>query len=91
MLAGPRLIPGAIRLTPDELFKQNAEIPHNREIILFCSCPTNVQRHFGIQLRTMGISRIRPLLGGLDEWKRLGYPLEDATEKIGWHSAPVLA
>ncbi|MGA9643910.1 MAG: DedA family protein/thiosulfate sulfurtransferase GlpE [Terriglobales bacterium] len=92
MLADPRMIPGAIRLTPDELSKQNAEIPRDREIILYCTCPNEASSAIlALKLRTMGISRIRPLLGGLDEWKRLGYPLEDATEKIGWHSAPVLA
>jgi len=25
-----------------------------------------------------GIARVRPLEGGYDEWKRLGYPLEPA-------------
>lgn len=32
----------------------------------------------------MGITRVRPLLGGFNEWKRLGYPLEEAVEKIGF-------
>ena len=32
----------------------------------------------------MGIMRVRPLLGGFNEWKGLGYTLEDATEKIGF-------
>jgi rhodanese-related sulfurtransferase len=26
-----------------------------------------------------GITRVRPLEGGYDEWKRLGYPLEPAS------------
>jgi 3-mercaptopyruvate sulfurtransferase SseA len=34
----------------------------------------------------MGITRVRPLLGGFNQWKRLGYPLEDAADRIGWHS-----
>jgi 3-mercaptopyruvate sulfurtransferase SseA len=25
----------------------------------------------------MGITRVRPLLGGFAEWKRRGYPLEE--------------
>lgn len=32
----------------------------------------------------MEITRVRPLLGGFNEWKRLGYPLEEAVEKIGF-------
>jgi 3-mercaptopyruvate sulfurtransferase SseA len=44
-----------------------------------------------LKLKGMGITRVRPLLGGFAEWKRLGYPLEDATARIGWNTttAPV--
>jgi 3-mercaptopyruvate sulfurtransferase SseA len=28
-----------------------------------------------LQLRKHGIRRVRPLLGGYHEWKKLGYPL----------------
>jgi 3-mercaptopyruvate sulfurtransferase SseA len=27
-------------------------------------------------LHKLGIERVRPLRGGFDEWKRLGFPLE---------------
>jgi membrane protein DedA with SNARE-associated domain len=37
MLTDPRVIPGAIRMTPDELFQRQNEIPHDREIILYCT------------------------------------------------------
>jgi 3-mercaptopyruvate sulfurtransferase SseA len=30
-----------------------------------------------LQLRKHGIRRVRPLLGGFHEWKKLGFPLED--------------
>jgi 3-mercaptopyruvate sulfurtransferase SseA len=30
-----------------------------------------------LRLRGMGIHRVRPLRGGYDEWKKLGYPLVD--------------
>jgi rhodanese-related sulfurtransferase len=30
-------------------------------------------------LRKNGITRIRPLLGGLDAWRERGYPLDTAT------------
>jgi len=28
-------------------------------------------------LRKQGIKRIRPLQGGLDAWRKLGYPIEN--------------
>jgi 3-mercaptopyruvate sulfurtransferase SseA len=33
-------------------------------------------------LRKQGIRRIRPLQGGLDAWRKLGYPLEAAAVAI---------
>jgi 3-mercaptopyruvate sulfurtransferase SseA len=39
-----------------------------------------------LKLQRIGLKRIRPLLGGFGEWKRLGYPLEDATGSMGLHS-----
>jgi rhodanese-related sulfurtransferase len=40
-----------------------------------------------LKLRKMGITRVRPLLGGFAEWKQRGYALEDAIESIGWRAA----
>jgi len=31
-------------------------------------------------LRNKGVKRIRPLQGGLDAWRDLGYPLKTVTE-----------
>ncbi|HKD85695.1 MAG TPA: hypothetical protein VKB58_13175 [Terriglobales bacterium] len=35
-----------------------------------------------LQLRKIGIRRVRPLLGGFHEWKRLGFPLVDIPEPV---------
>lgn len=37
MLPDHRVIPGAIRMTPDELSARQSEIPRDREIILYCT------------------------------------------------------
>src|SRR5579884_2762921 len=37
MLTDPRVIPGAIRMRPDELTARQNEIPRDREIILYCT------------------------------------------------------
>jgi membrane protein DedA with SNARE-associated domain len=36
-LPDPRVIPGAVRLTPDELSARQHQIPRDREIILYCT------------------------------------------------------
>jgi rhodanese-related sulfurtransferase len=33
-------------------------------------------------LRKQGITRIRPLQGGLDGWRNLGYPMESAEAEV---------
>jgi hypothetical protein len=37
MTAEPTLIPGALRMSPEELTARGKEIPRDREIVLFCS------------------------------------------------------
>ena len=33
----PQVIPGAIRLSPEELTRRQQEIPRDREIVLYCT------------------------------------------------------
>ncbi len=77
-LPDPRTLPGALSLTPDKLVEQRDRIPRDQEIVLFCTCPSEATAaRMALRLRSMGIHRVRPLRGGYDEWKRLGYPLVD--------------
>jgi rhodanese-related sulfurtransferase len=87
MFTDPRMIPGAIRLPPDQLPAQGLDLPRDRDIILYCTCPNEASSvSTALRLRKMGITRVRPLLGGFDAWKRLSYPLEEATDRIGWRA-----
>jgi membrane protein DedA with SNARE-associated domain/rhodanese-related sulfurtransferase len=77
-LPDPRTLPGALMLSPDKLRQQVTLIPKNREVVLFCTCPSEaVSVHTALELRKAGVSRVRPLYGGYDEWKKRGYPLVD--------------
>jgi rhodanese-related sulfurtransferase len=52
-------------------------LPLDRDVILYCSCPNEeTSAKVALQLRKMGITRVRPLKGGFDGWKEAGYPLE---------------
>lgn len=80
-LPDPRVLPGALRISPDKLLERSGEIPRDRDIILYCTCPSEATAaKTARMLRNMGISRVRPLLGGFELWKKLGYPLEDYPE-----------
>lgn len=82
-LPDPRTLPGAVNLTPDKLVEHTDEIPRDRDVILFCTCPSEAtSAKMALTLRKIGVFRVRPLRGGFDEWRRLGYPLEDIPESI---------
>src|SRR6266404_308790 len=73
----PSLIRGALHMTMDEVEHRQQEIPRDRDIVLYCSCPNEVSSaRVALLLHHKGISRVRPLLGGIDAWRERNYPLE---------------
>ncbi len=75
-LPDPRIIPGAIRMSPHEVTTRHAEIPRDREVVLYCTCPTEAtSRDVAALLIAHGIARVRPLAGGFNAWRERGYPL----------------
>ena len=77
LLADPFTLPGALHFSPDALAARHQEIPRDRDIVLFCTCPSEATAaKTAMTLHKLGIERVRPLRGGYDEWKRLGFPLE---------------
>lgn len=77
-LPDPRTLPGAVQLMPNELIERSAEIPRDRDIIVFCTCPSEAtSAKVALTMRRLGIERIRPLRGGVEGWKDRGYPLVD--------------
>ena len=77
-LPDPRVLPGAVRLTPDKLVETHTEIPRDRDIVLYCTCPSEATAaKMALNLRKLGIYRVRPLRGGFDMWKQKGFPLEE--------------
>jgi membrane protein DedA with SNARE-associated domain/rhodanese-related sulfurtransferase len=73
----PSLIRGAIHMTMDEVEQRHQEIPRDRDIILYCSCPNEVSSaKVALNLHRKGIARVRPLLGGIDAWRERNYPTD---------------
>lgn len=70
----PRVIPGALPADVraiDALLKQ---LPADRDIILYCSCPNEAgAAQVARILVDRGFTRVRPLHGGLDAWVAAGY------------------
>jgi membrane protein DedA with SNARE-associated domain/rhodanese-related sulfurtransferase len=80
ILPDPFTLPGALHLSPEALATRQFEIPRDRDIVLFCTCPSEATAaKTAMTLHKLGIERVRPLRGGYDEWKRLGFPLDAVT------------
>ena len=77
LLPDPFTLPGALHFSPDSLAARHNEIPRDRDIVLYCTCPSEAtSAKVAMTLHRLGIERVRPLRGGFDEWKRLGFPLD---------------
>lgn len=78
LVPDPFKLPGAVHFSPDTLTARQSEIPRDRDVVLYCTCPSEATAaKTAMQLHKLGIERVRPLRGGLDEWKRLGYPMDE--------------
>jgi rhodanese-related sulfurtransferase len=73
----PSVIRGAFHMTTDEVEHRHQEIPRDRDIVLYCSCPNEVtSARVALHLYRKGISRATPLLGGIEAWRERKYPTE---------------
>jgi rhodanese-related sulfurtransferase len=76
-LAVPRTLPSALRMNPDEITRRRAELPTDRDIVVYCTCPNEATAvRVAMELHKVGFDRVRPLAGGLAEWERLGFPVD---------------
>jgi len=74
---------GALQMTPDELRGRAAELPRDREVVLYCGCPNEGSAaQMALLLRARGFRSARPLLGGIDAWRARGYPVDPPSGTI---------
>jgi membrane protein DedA with SNARE-associated domain/rhodanese-related sulfurtransferase len=70
----PRWIPGALHVPLPDVARLLKELPRDREIILYCTCPSEASAaRVAKILMNHGFKRVRPLQGGLDAWIAAGY------------------
>jgi membrane protein DedA with SNARE-associated domain/rhodanese-related sulfurtransferase len=73
----PEAIPGALNFSLEEVKYRHHEIPRDREIVLYCTCPNEISSaRTAMLLKKKGIHRVRPLEGGLDAWRARNFPIE---------------
>ncbi|HYL88351.1 MAG TPA: DedA family protein/thiosulfate sulfurtransferase GlpE [Burkholderiales bacterium] len=75
--ADGRFIPGALMMGVDEIDARLRELPKDRDIIFYCTCPNEESAaHVAKRLIELGYTRVRPLAGGLDAWIAAGHPVD---------------
>ena len=73
-----RFIPGALEMDLGEVTRRLPELPAEREVIFYCTCPNEASAASAArQLIDLGYRRVRPLEGGLDAWIAAGYEVEE--------------
>jgi len=78
----PETIPGAMNFLMEEIEHRHHEIPRDRDVILYCTCPNEVSSaRTALLLKKKGIHRVRPLDGGLDAWRERKFPVEPRERK----------
>jgi membrane protein DedA with SNARE-associated domain/rhodanese-related sulfurtransferase len=72
-----RRIPGALLVDMAQLEKAFPELPTDRDIVVYCTCPNEASAaRVAKSLMTRGFTRVRPLLGGFDAWVEAGFSVD---------------
>jgi membrane protein DedA with SNARE-associated domain/rhodanese-related sulfurtransferase len=70
----PQRIPGAIAFDVSQVDAFVAELPDEREVILYCNCPSEASAaRIARLLMDRGVRSVRPLAGGLQAWIDAGF------------------
>jgi membrane protein DedA with SNARE-associated domain/rhodanese-related sulfurtransferase len=75
----PRWIPGAVHISLPDVALHLKDLPKDRDIILYCTCPSEASAaRVAKILMNHGFKRVRPLHGGLDAWLAAGHAVARA-------------
>ena len=73
----PRWIPGARHVPVEQVSAHLEDLPRDREIVVYCSCPNEASAaKVAKLLMKHGFRQIRPLHGGLEAWIEAGHAVE---------------
>jgi membrane protein DedA with SNARE-associated domain/rhodanese-related sulfurtransferase len=74
--ATPYAIPGSRWMATGAIDEHEVEFLRSRDVVLYCASPNDAtSARVALQLKHKGISRVRPLEGGLAAWMALNLPV----------------
>jgi membrane protein DedA with SNARE-associated domain/rhodanese-related sulfurtransferase len=75
----PHWIPGAVAISLEAVDAHLKDLPRDRDIILYCTCPSEASAaRVAKILMNRGFKHVRPLAGGLEAWVAAGHPVTQA-------------
>jgi membrane protein DedA with SNARE-associated domain/rhodanese-related sulfurtransferase len=78
----PQWIPGALHISLQDMGVHLKDLPRERDIILYCTCPSEASAaRVAKTLMSHGFKRVRPLHGGLDAWVAAGHGVARSTDE----------
>ena len=81
LLGDSVIIPGALRLAPQEVRENPSLLPKEKDLVVYCTCPSDeTSRTVLHRALAMGFLRIKFLKGGLQGWRAKGFPVEPYTK-----------
>lgn len=69
-------LPGARSIPLDQLERRWAEVPRDRQVVLYCACATATLAPAYFFMLRQGYRDVVVLQGGVEAWITRGYPLE---------------
>lgn len=83
LLAYPEIIPSAQRIPPDDVLANPSLIPKDKDAVVYCTCPSDkTSREVLRRALALRFFRVKFLKGGLEAWKKSGYPVEPYKESF---------
>ena len=76
----PQMVDGAVAASLEHLEQAVQNIPFERELVTYCSCPNEASSARAAKsLKERGYRHVRPLQGGLAAWAAAGYAIQRPT------------
>ena len=83
LLAYPEIIPSAKRIPPDDVLANPSLIPKEKDSVIYCTCPSDkTSRQVLRRALALSFFHVKFLKGGLEAWKKNGYPVEPYKESF---------
>jgi rhodanese-related sulfurtransferase len=81
LLGDSVIIPGALRLSPQEVRENPSLLPKEKDLVVYCTCSSDeTSRTVLHRALATGFLRIKFLKGGLEGWRARGFPVEPYTK-----------